>query len=168
MDPDSLGVVGEEIATLPGNPTLREINKQSPASYWSRCNRKRPAPPRGSPGGDPGLPSPTPPPGPPPAWVPPGIPPPSCLLSSAPSLRPRAFARPRAVSRWSTGRPGPLGTFDDAFGGGEVEVPPGHGPLGLLPVQETARRAPPPSPPAVSAPRGRSVSRAPARLLRAA
>lgn len=52
-----------------------------------------------------------------------------------PSLRPRAIARPRAVSRRSTGRPGPLGTFDDAFGGGEVEVPPGHDPLGLLPVR---------------------------------
>ena len=30
------------------------------------------------------------------------------------------------------GGPSPPSTFDDAFGGGEVEVPPRHGPLSLL------------------------------------
>lgn len=81
-------------------------------------------------------------------------PPPSRLPSSVPSLCPRGVARPRAPSpRGRQGRPGPPGTFDDAFGGGEVEVPPGHDPLGLLPAPGDRQRAPPSASPAVWASR---------------
>lgn len=55
----------------------------------------------------------------------PGPPPPSA---------PRCLPRQRLFPAGGRRGPGPSGTFDDAFGGGEVVVPPGHGPLGLLPA----------------------------------
>lgn len=97
-DPGPFGVVGEEISTSPA----------SPASYGSRCNRKRPGPQRGCPRGDPSLPAPTPPPGPSPGWAQPGAPaalPPPLLGSLPLSPRRRPAEGPFPAGSTRTARP---------------------------------------------------------------
>lgn len=149
-DPGPFGWMGEEIPTPPA----------SPASSPNRCSGHRRRPQRAAQRGS-RPPAPTPPPGAPPG---PRRRAAAAALrspSAAPSLPPTPNRRPARgpLPAGPGGRPGPPGTFDDAFGGGEAGVPLGHGPLSLRPAPGAPRRAPPPASRGLGS-RGRSARRA--------
>lgn len=96
---------------LPTRPEVRHYGKQSATSSWLRT-RLCPGPASGHP-----------------------LPHPAGLLREGPRRRSKAPSLCLPAGAASRGGPStarPPGTFDDALGGGEVDVPPGHGPLGLL------------------------------------